>query len=80
MSMLVQRATRSIGRRQADKWSSLKEVEDAEQALYRAIEQTIGELARGIEERLPEIVAQLPADDRPAAGRATPQAEQEVTP
>jgi hypothetical protein len=81
MSMLVQRATRSIGRRQADKWSSLKEVEDAEQALYRAIEQTIGELARGIEEKLPEIVAQLAAaDDRPAAGRATPQAEQEVTP
>ncbi len=57
ISMLVQRATRAITRKQIGKWSTLAEVAEAEQALYQAIEGTVGELARGIENKLPELAA-----------------------
>jgi hypothetical protein len=48
ISALVQRASRDILRREEQDWSSLSEVAEAERALYRAIETTIGELATGI--------------------------------
>ena len=60
ISMLVQRAIRTITRRQIGRWSSLEQVAEAEQALYQSIEGTIGELARGIEGQLAEL-AGLPA-------------------
>ena len=55
-----------ITRKQIGKWSTLTEVVEAEQALYQAIEETVGELARGIENKLPELAAAIFQRERDA--------------